>query len=133
MSRAASVTFDWADGTHDFRLGLGERRDLQEKTGVGLLALFRRLSDGTWRNEDAREVLRCGLIGAGMAPPDALRLVRAYVDERPMVESVVPALLVCQAALYGGPDAELVGKASAPTAAAETGASTSPPSMEPES
>jgi len=131
MSRSARVNLAFGDGEHDFRLGIGERRDLQEKTGVGLLTLHRRLLDGGWRNEDAREVLRCGLIGGGMSPPEALAMVKRWCDERPLMESVIPAALVVQAALYGGPDVETVGKADAPPAATETTEPTSPPSTEP--
>jgi hypothetical protein len=131
MSRTAAVTIPWGDGEYTFRLGIGERRDLQEKTGVGLLSLHRRLIDGGWRNEDAREVLRCGLIGGGLAPTAAHELVKVWSDQRPLMESIVPAALVVQAALYGGPDAEPVGKEAAPTAATETTAPTSPPSTAP--
>ena len=131
MSRTARVTLAFGDGEYDFRLGIAERRDLQEKTGVGLLTLHRRLVDGGWRNEDAREVMRCGLIGAGMAPPDARALVIRWCDERPLMESIIPAALVVQAALYGGPEVEPVGKADAPAAAPEMTAPTSPPSTEP--
>lgn len=130
MSRDASVDFDWADDHYTFRLPLGQLRELQEKTGVGPLALLNRLNDGTWQVDDSREVLRCGLIGAGMEPAKALTLVRRYVDERPMIEGVKPAYLVLAAALFGTDEEELPGKTEA--AEAPTTGSASPPSTETE-
>lgn len=129
MSRNGSISFDWADDTHNFRLPLGQLRELQEKTGVGPLTLLRRLDNGSWMVDDAREVLRCGLIGGGMEPDRALSMVRRYVDERPAVESVRPAYLVLAAALFGADDEETPGKTKA--AEATTG-SASPPSTDTE-
>ena len=101
MSRDASISFDWADGHHTFRLPIGQLRELQEKTGVGPLRLLQRLMDGSWMVDDAREVLRLGLIGGGFKPDEALRLVRRYVDERPLLEAQPTAVVVLAAALRG--------------------------------
>ena len=129
MSRDASVSFDWADDHHCFRLPLGQLREVQDKTGVGPMTLLRRLQAGGWMVDDPREVLRCGLIGAGMEPVQALDLVRRYVDERPLGEAVRPAYLVLAAALFGPPDEALPGKQKA---AGKTTGSASPPSTAPE-
>lgn len=129
MSRDASIDFDWADDHYTFRLALGQLRELQEKTGVGPLALLNRLNDGTWQVDDPREVLRCGLIGAGMEPLPALSLVRRYVDERPRMEGVKPAYLILAAALFGTDEEELPGKTEA---AMMTEGSASPPSTDTE-
>jgi Phage tail tube protein, GTA-gp10 len=101
MAAHGTIDLIWGDGEHPFRLGIGQLRELQEKTGCGPLELFRRLGQGHWRVDDVRETLRIGLIGGGMKPPDALRLVRRYVDERPLTESVLPAQAVLMVALYG--------------------------------
>jgi len=130
MSRDASISFDWADGHHTFRLPIGQLRELQEKTGVGPLRLFQRLMDGSWMIDDAREVLRLGLIGGGARPDEALRLVRQYVDARPMMESQSPAMLVLGAALHGTDQEPQPGKEEAPAAATDATLSNSPPSTE---
>lgn len=104
MSASAKVDFDWADGHYVFRLPIGPAIELEEKCAAGLREIYTRLATGTWRIADLRETLRLGLIGGGLAPDAALRLVRRYVDERPFEENVRPAMLVLMAALVGVPD-----------------------------
>lgn len=103
-SRNAECSFDWADRSYRFRLGIGMLRELQEKTGAGPLELLRRIQAGAWRVDDLRETIRCGLIGGGLAPGEALRLVRLYVEERPLGESTYPAIMILAAAVFGVPD-----------------------------
>lgn len=130
MSRDGSLTIVWGDGEHRFRLAIGQLRELQEKTNAGPQEVLDRLSTRLWRVDDVRETLRLGLVGGGMPPGDAYRLVVRYVDGRPLMESVQPAQAVLIAALVGSPE-EPVGKkakaAKAPTEA--TTASPSPQSM----
>ncbi|MDF2809504.1 MAG: hypothetical protein K0S56_535 [Microvirga sp.] len=128
MSRDASISFDFGDGEHAFRLAIGGLRELQEKTGVGPMRLFHRLMDGSWMVDDAREVLRIGLIGGGMKPAEAIGLVRRYVDERPMIEAQAPAMLVLGAALHGTEQETQPGKEEAPDAATDATSSSSLPS-----
>ncbi len=128
MSRAGDITLAWGDGEHLFRLGIGELRELQEKTSaprvrvggepVGPPFLAHQIITGKWLVDDLREPLRIGLIGGGMKPMDALALVARYVDGRPLQESVMPAYAVLTAALVGAAD-EPVGKDPAPEAETE--------------
>ena len=105
MSAGGNVSFLWGDGEHRFALLLGQIRELQDNTGVGPHQLYLRLFDNAWRVDDLSEILRLGLIGGGMAPVDALKLVARYCyPARPMVESVKPAIAVLAAALIGVPD-----------------------------
>lgn len=101
--RPPHVELDWGDGRHRFALQIGRIRELQDKTAVGPYALYRRILSGDWRVEDLTETLRLGLIGGGLKPTDALSLTRRYVEERPLLESVEPALSVLAWALL--PDA----------------------------
>lgn len=122
MSRDASITFDWGDGTHTFRLGIGQLRELQEKCGdarlgdAGPALILRRLSDGTWLVDDLIQTHRLGLMGGDktMKSEDAVKLTRRYVEERPLLESVLSAQAILHAALVGAPD-EPLGKAEAAT------------------
>lgn len=98
---SARIDFPWGDGTHSFRLGLGEARELQRKTGVGPERLYARICDGDWLVDDLGETLRLGLVGAGMDPLTAIVLIARYVEERPLQESVKPAALVLLALLLG--------------------------------
>lgn len=134
MSRNASITIDWADGTHTFRLPIAQIEELQEKTDCGPYFLFNRIVTGQWRIADLRETIRLGLIGGGMEPPKARTLVERYVDNRPYAESIKPAQAILGAALIGAPDGEKPGKAKRQRKLAEnsqTENSPLPPSMEP--
>lgn len=109
MSGSGTVTFPWGDDDHTFRLGLKEIRLLQEKTGLGPLALFRRIERDDWLIDDLRETIRLGLVGAGMKEDDALKKVRRHVDDFAKIDSKEPALKIIYAFLIGDP-AEPVGK-----------------------
>lgn len=133
MSRNASITIDWADGTYDCRLPIAQIEELQEKTDCGPYFLFNRIASGQWRIADLRETIRLGLIGGGMEPPKARTLVERYVDNRPYAESIKPAQAILGAALIGAPDGEKPGKRKAAREAAknlQTEGSPLPPSTE---
>lgn len=104
MSRDARIEFDWADGTHGFRLAWEQLSELQEKCDAGPYVVLQRLQNGSWRVEDVSNVIRLGLIGGGTTPADALKLVRRYVEARPAMENVIPAQIIMTAALLGAPE-----------------------------
>lgn len=134
MSANGLITIDWGDGTHTFRLAIGQIQELQEKTKVGPRRLWMRIISGDWLVDDLRETIRLGLIGGGTPPVVALGLVRRYVEERPLLESIQPAIQILAAALNGVPD-DPVGKTPAEEAknqtipTADPGSSPSPHSM----
>lgn len=110
--RDARVTFDWADGTYSFRLAWGQLAELQEKCDAGPYVVLQRLHSGAWRIEDISNIVRLGLIGSDMPPPQALKLVRRYIESRPPMENLIPAQLILAAALTGAPE-EKVGEENA--------------------
>lgn len=114
MSRGGEIELEWGGSEYRFRLAIGQLRELQDKTNAGPMELLRRLMDGRWRIDDAREVLRLGLIGGGAKVDEAARLVRVHFDEYgyPPVYHVGIAQAVLGAALFG-PEDEPVGKAGA--------------------
>lgn len=112
MSRSGGIDLTWGDGEHTFRLAIGQLRDLEEKTKVGPFELFERLRQNRWRVDDLAHILRVGLIGGGMAAPQAVDLVTRHIDEWPLVESALVAQAVLVAALVGAPD-DPVGKGQA--------------------
>lgn len=115
MSRHGDVSFLWGGEERSFRLSIGELIKLQERTDAGPFELFKRLSLGTWRVADVREAVRLGLVGGGaiLTPSGAIddaeiaRLVRDYVDERPLLQSVTAAVRILDAALNGAPDEQI--------------------------
>ncbi|TPN43206.1 gene transfer agent family protein [Mesorhizobium sp. B1-1-7] len=114
MSRDASTTQAFADGDYRFRLAWGELEELQEACDAGPYVVLDRLVTGRWRVGDIANVIRLGLIGGGLEPIKALKLVRSYVQSRPPLESLVLAQLVLGAAVAGAPEEEIGKKSEAP-------------------
>lgn len=110
--RGGRIEFDWADGTYSFRLAWGQLSELQEKCDAGPYVVLNRLHNGSWRIEDITNIIRLGLIGGGLQPSAALKLVRAYVEDRPPMENLIPAQVILSAALMGAPE-ENVGESDA--------------------
>lgn len=100
-----SHTAYFGDGTYAFTLTDTVIEELQHKTGVGIGALYLRLSTSKFRDADTVEVIRLGLIGGGMAPQDAQRLVETYAKGRPFAETLPLALDILDARWNGKPEA----------------------------
>jgi len=120
MSRDASVTLDWADGEHHFRLGWGEIAKLQEAVDAGPYYLLQQIYAGHWRVEHLSNIIRLGLVGGGMVPVDALKLVRSYVESRPPMENLQTAIAILAAGCMGAPDEEIVKKKRKPATGSMT-------------
>ena len=135
-ARSCAVTQTWGDGEHRFRHVLGDLEAEARRSGAGpyfrLFAVFAVRGGARWPHH----ILRLGLIGGGMAPVEALALVRTYCDERPWLESKPPSVAVLMALLLGMPedeaDASGEGAAAAENATLADG-STSAPSSAPAS
>lgn len=125
-----TIEREWGDGVYRFRLGLGELREIQEKTGTGALLLLRRMATHGWFIDDIREVLRLGLIGAGTEPVKALKLVDRYCE--PSKNALLPCVELAVTLLgraISGPEDDPVGNGEAGKVATES--STSPQSTGP--
>lgn len=134
MARAPEIALAFGDGAGDqeegqylFRLNLKQVEELQEKCDAGPPAIMQRLLSNTWRVADIRETLRLGLIGGGLEPAKALKLVQRYVDDEAFAPNALLAISVLQSRLFPFED-DPPGKALAAGTHAQTGASTSPPS-----
>jgi len=102
MNRDASITRKWADGTYTFRLPWGELIMLQEATKCGSFVLLQRIAIGGWLVEEISHIIRLGLIGGGMEPVPALKLVETYVEKRPPMESAEMAIKILSEAVGMG-------------------------------
>lgn len=83
MSKSNLVTYvelDWADGRYKFQLRGAEIEELERITDTGFGALYHRVLSGAWRHADIVQTVRLGLIGGGMAPLEAMRLVEFYAS-----------------------------------------------------
>ena len=102
MSHRIELT--WPGGEHEFALGLGELRALQDRLGVGPEQMFTRLADGSWKVDDLIEIHRRGLIGAGMENAQAAPLVMRLFEQYPLIEFKPSAQKIIGAALIGVED-----------------------------
>lgn len=112
MSRDGSVTLEWGDGRHTFRLALGQLRELQETINksrsrigaslIGPVTLYKMVAGGDAWPDEINAIIRLGLIGGGMTPVDAFRLVEEYgFPARPLTESSLHASVILGEALFG--------------------------------
>ncbi len=103
MRGSGVVEEDFGGEKRLFRIRCGELRKIQETCGTGPGEVARRVARGVavrranpkasildqvaiglgeWRVDDVREPIFLGLIGGGMAPNDAGKLVREWIDDR---------------------------------------------------
>ena len=101
MSRLAQVTLTWADDDYTFRLPIKQLIELQELCDAGPSFIMARLQQGAWTVQDVRETIRLGLIGGGVEPTAALKLVRNYVDDQPLLQNAIIAEAIVAAAIVG--------------------------------
>jgi Phage tail tube protein, GTA-gp10 len=90
---------------HQFALYLGQWEELQEKLGFGPLEIFARLSRLEFRANWLREITRLGLIGGGMKPTEAKKLIERHVDTVPFAEAWPLAFQIVARSCYR-PNAE---------------------------
>ncbi|WP_421565749.1 gene transfer agent family protein [Ochrobactrum sp. EDr1-4] len=104
--RDASIELTWADDDYTFRLGWSELEALQEACDAGPWVILERLHNKQCRSGEIADVIRQGLIGGGLKPPEATKLVQRYVKERvsDLAENLLFAIAILQTALQGAPD-----------------------------
>lgn len=97
---------EWAGAERPFNLRFGDVLDLEEACGkVGIGAIYLRLGRSEYYAKDVYETILRGLIGGGMAPSEARRLMVDRFDHVPLVQSVELALDILISMMAGiGPD-----------------------------
>jgi hypothetical protein len=114
MSADGGIELFWGDGEQRFRMAIGQFRELQEKVNlrrlkigapmVGPMDLVRQLQANNAWPDDVRDVIRLGLVGGGMEPAAAHRLLTIYFDDTdryPPLSQMKPAFLILLAGLTG--------------------------------
>jgi hypothetical protein len=110
MSANGTRQIIWAGGEDTFCLAkVGLILDLEEKCKAGIGVIAARLESGSYGVNDVRETIRLGLIGGGAKPEQAMSKVRNHVDENPLAYSVLVALGVVHAVIFGAPADDQVG------------------------
>lgn len=106
----------WDGGEHNFRLGIGELRALQQATGVGPAFLMGRVISSQWFVDDLVETVRLGLIGGGMSEAEAKRLTSKVFEQTDALQRhVVLAATLLKDTLTGQGEFTPSGEQTAPT------------------
>lgn len=86
MSRlSAEIELNWGPGVFTFALKAKQIEELEHvcKEGIGRICM-RVFSGVDFSYVHLRETIRLGLIGGGLAPVEAKRLIDVYVDGQPI-------------------------------------------------
>ena len=95
----------FGDNEYTFALTWAGADEWEKKTGRSLFYTFNvMVSAQTGFVEDVKEIIRIGLIGGGLQPSEAFSLVKRYVEQRPLSESMPVALMAMEAFLFGSAD-----------------------------
>ena len=86
---------------HDFTLTDDMITELERLTDTGIGAFYQRVVAMHFRAADLAEIIRLGLIGAGMHPQEAMQLTDTYARNRPMSETFPLALDILDARWNG--------------------------------
>lgn len=89
---------------HKFTLTDDMITELERITESGIGAFYQRAIAMLFKAADLAEVIRLGLIGAGMHPQEAMQLVDTYARNRPMAETYPLALDILDARWNGTAD-----------------------------
>lgn len=126
MTAVGTITIEWAHGTDEFCAAkIGTLLAIEDKCGAGIAEIYGRLATGAWKINDVVEVIRLSLIGGGMAPERARKVIEIHVVGNP--NGIAPSVLVSQAILEAvivGVPGDPVGKEKAAQAEETAEAST---------
>lgn len=122
------VELEFGDGWHTFRLPLARLAELQEKCKAGIGTIYVRVLSGEFYAEDLYETVRLGLIGGGMAGPEARRMIERYCNDWPLDRWHKLAVSVLAASMHGYRAPTEEEGPGEPEAAPETGSTSAPPS-----
>ncbi|ODN68853.1 gene transfer agent family protein [Methylobrevis pamukkalensis] len=76
---------------------------LEKATGHGIGTLAARLFQGVFSWADLVETIRLGLIGGGTDPKDAAGIIDAWVNNRPIAETLPLTVAVLETCYFGAP------------------------------
>jgi hypothetical protein len=99
---------EWAGGKHVFNLA--DKRVMQVIDLIGLsdgpngdtpAAVLKRFEESSYSIKDVEGVIHFGLVGGGMSPHDADRLLDQHVRGKPLASSAMTAFAVLMALFLG--------------------------------
>ncbi len=111
MRAAEEIT--WAGGANQFRLAIGELRTIEQRCDAGVAVVMMRLLGQQWKVDDVIQPILLGLIGAGMAEPDAKRAIEKAHSTANMYALAITSAAILQKFIMWDPDGDAPGEAQA--------------------
>lgn len=104
MTANGTRSITWAHGEDTFCLAKVETLlALEDKCNAGLGTIAKRLETGDWYVNDVRQPILLGLIGGGMKPEMAKKVMQDQVDGKPIAEFVLLAYEIVASAIVPPP------------------------------
>ncbi|WP_283195491.1 gene transfer agent family protein [Rhizobium sp. AN80A] len=75
-----SETIVWPGGEHEFRLGIGELRALEQRCDAGCAVVMMRLLGQQWKIDDVIQPIRLGLMATGTPQDAAQKIIDSAMD-----------------------------------------------------
>lgn len=110
----------WPGGEHDFCLGIGELRALEQRSDAGCFVILTRLLTSQWKIDDVLQPIRLGLIGGGMDDREAQKVIDRALETSSPYSLAVPAASILHSFLMWDEEADQPGELAAGTAKART-------------
>lgn len=101
MNDAIEYRGFFGEGPQTFALTDDMITELERKTGKGIAAIHRQILGMEFSAEVLREIIRLGMIGAGMTPEKAMQLCATYATNRPVAELFPLAFEILEARWNG--------------------------------
>lgn len=101
MTDRISLRAFFGDAERAFTLTDPMLTELERLTGLGTGALYAQLVNMAFPVQVLAQVIRLGLIGAGMTPEEAKHLCAAYAENRPLAEVFPLAFAILDARWSG--------------------------------
>lgn len=108
-------SFVWPAGEHDFCLGIGELRALEQRSDAGCFVILTRLLTSQWKIDDVLQPIRLGLIGGGMDEREAQRTIDRALEIASPYSLAVPAATILHSFLMWDEEADQPGELKAAT------------------
>lgn len=99
--RSCEIELVFADNSYLFRLPAKRIAELQDRCGAGIGAIYKRTMSGDFYENDLKEIVRLGLIGGGLEPLEARKLIDRYCDAWPLNVWFVHAAAILSACVNG--------------------------------
>lgn len=100
-----SETIVWPGGEHEFLLGIGQLRAIEQRSDAGCAVVMMRLLTSAWKIDDVIAPIRLGLVGGGMSEQEAQKAVDAALEiASPYTLAITSAEVIRRFIMWDGED-----------------------------